>query len=206
MADFDAPVLTIVGLAEFNLPGRDLRLCDGGFIYFGGNKFTSADPDFGSIESVDPIEERSGDEAPSGSLTFLPSSTAAAATLSQPSYQGSRVRFWLGRVNEATGQLAGDPELACDWLLDTTTLRVARKTRRLGMGFVSTADRLFTINEGNVLSSRFHQSVWPGELGMDNAVGIPSTVAWGVTAPPRGSVVVGAVNGFVGALRGSSHV
>jgi hypothetical protein len=194
----DGPVITLTGLAEFNLPGRDIRLCDGGFVYYGGNKFTSADPDFGAIESVDPLEERSGDEAPAGSLTFLPSSTASAAVLSQPTYQGSRMRFWLGRVDEATGAIAGDPELVFDGMLDTTTLRVGKGSRALDMGYISTAERLFNINEGNVLSPRFHKSVWPGEAGLDNATGVPLTVAWGVAGPPRGSTVGGSSGGVGG--------
>lgn len=192
MADFDADKLMIVGLAEINLPDDvNIRLCDGGFVYFGADKFASSDADFGSIESIDPIEERSGDEAPAGSLTFLPDSTAAAATLSSPSFQGSRIRFWLGRVTEATGLLDGDPELVFDGLLDTTALRIGRGTRALDMEFIGTAERLFQINEGNVLSPRFHKSVWTGELGFDNATGVGITVAWGVTGMPRGSSVMG---------------
>jgi hypothetical protein len=190
VADFDAPKLIITGLAEFNLPAKDIRLCDGGFVYFGANKFTSADEDFGSIEAIDAIDERAGDEAPGGSLTFLPTSTAAAATLSDPSFQGSRIRFWLARVDEATGLMDGTPDLVFDGLLDTTSLRVGRGTRALDMEFISTAERLFQINEGNVLSPRFHKSVWAGELGFDNATGVGITVAWGVPGPPRGSVSV----------------
>jgi hypothetical protein len=56
---------------------------------------------------------------------------------------------------------------------------------------IAAADRLFTINEGNVLSSAFHQAVWPGELGLDNAIDVGTTVAWRVKAPPRGSVAGG---------------
>jgi hypothetical protein len=198
MADFDAPILTITGLAEITLPTQTIRLCDGAFVYWGANKFESSDPDFGSIESVDSIEERVGDEAPGGRLTFLPVSTAAAATLSQPTFQGSPMKFWLARVNETTGLLDGTPELVFDGELDTTTLRVGRSTRALDMEFISVAERLFNVNEGNVLSPRFHKSVWAGELGLDNAHGVGTTVAWGVEGPPRGVTVVGSGGGFSG--------
>lgn len=205
MADFDAPKIMMVGLAKIALPTQDILLCDGGFIDFGGDRYTSADPDFGSIQSVDALEERVGDEAPGGRLTFLPVSTAAAATLSQPSFQGASMRFWIGRVNEATGELDGTPELVFDGELDTTTLRVGRGSRALDMEFVSVAERLFNINEGNVLSPRFHKSVWAGELGLDNAHGVGTTVAWGAEAPPRtggtafvGSSGGGSIGGFGG--------
>lgn len=207
MPDFSPPNVMIVGLAEFNLPSYDIRLCDGGFIYFGANKFSSADDEFGSIQKVDVISEESGDEAPGGRLTFLPKDTAAAATLSQPTYQGSRIRFWLGKVDQADGTLDGDPELVFDGELDTTTLRVGRGSRVLDMEFISTADRLFNISEGNVLSPRFHESVWTGELGLDNATGVPLTVAWGVKGPPRGSVSSGtSAGGGGGGSSGSTGI
>lgn len=204
MADFSPANVMITGLAKIELPEQEIRLCDGGFVYFDAEKYESADTDFGAIQSVDTIEERTGDEAPGGSLTFLPSSTAAAATLSNPSYQGARIRFWLGRVNAQTGLLEGTPDLVFDGELDTTTLRVGRSTRALDMSFMSIAERLFNIREGNVLSSRFHQSVWPGELGFNNTTGIGTVVAWGVEAPPSrgtsyssgGGGVFGAIGGF----------
>lgn len=194
---FDQAKQLLAGLVKIELPDQDIRLCDGGFVYFGGEKYTSSDPDFGSIEALDAVEESSGDEAPSGRLTFLPSSSAAAATLSQPEYQGSRLRFWLARVDEATGTVV-ESELAGDMQLDTTELRVGLRTRRLEMGFVSSADRLFNLQEGNVLSPRFHRSVWAGEQGLDNATGVPVTVAWGVKSPPRGSTSSGSVSGAGG--------
>lgn len=195
MADFDAPVITIAGLARFDLPGHTLRLCDGGTLRFEGEAYQSSDPVFGTIESVDPFSEGSGDEAPAGSLTFLPRTATAAATLSQPGYQGSRIRFWLGRVDPQSGTLMGEPELVADMELDTTTVRVAKGSRVLDVGMIAAAERLFNVNEGNVLSGRFHQSVWPGEQGFDNANGVGTVVAWGVASPPRGSVNVGSGGG-----------
>ena len=184
---FDASKLMLVGIARFDLPTRTVRLCDGGFLYFGGEKYTSRDEVFGTIEAVDGVEETSGDEAPGGTLTFLPASTAAAATLSQPHFQGSRMRFWIGRMNELTGQVVHS-ELVADLELDTTTLRITKGGRFLDVDMISVAERLFNVNEGNVLSPRFHKSVWPGELGLDNANGTPLTVAGGISSPTRGSV------------------
>lgn len=195
---FDAPKLMLTGLARFDLPGHVIRLCDGGFVYFEGEKYTSSDEYFGSIEAVREIEEMAGDEAPGSALTFLPASTAAAATLSSPSYQSSRVRFWLARVDEATGEIDGTPELLADMLLDTTALRVSRGQRALDMELIAAAERLFLINDGNVLSPRFHKSIWPGETGLDNATGVPLTVAWGVESPPRGTVAGGGAGGYSG--------
>lgn len=185
---FDAPKQMLVGVAKFELPERDVRLCDGGFVYFDGEKYTSADEDFGAIETTDEIEERSGDEAPGASLTFLPASTAAAAALSSASYQGSPMGFWLLRVDEMTGEVL-ESELLADMELDTTTLRTSKGRRVLDIGMISAAERLFNVNDGNTLSPTFHKSVWPGELGLDNAIGVPATRAWGVQGPPRGAYI-----------------
>lgn len=198
MPDFSPSKIMLTALAVIELPGTTLRYCDGAFLYVGADKFTSADPEFGSIASADAIEDRTGDEAPAGSLTFLPSSVAAAATLSQPHYQGSPLRFYLARVDEQTGTVVGDPELVFDGELDTTTLILGRGTRRLEMSFIGISERLFLVNEGNVVNDRFHQSIWPGELGMVNATGVPSNEPWGVEGAPRGSVYGGGGGGNAG--------
>ena len=181
---FDAPRLMLVGLAEFMLPTRPVRLCDGGFVYFEGHKFTSIDEDFGAIQSVENIALGVGDKAPAFRLTFAPKSTAAAADLSRPSFQGAKIRFWKARVDEATGAVMQSRLLAVA-LLDQTRLRVGKGSRTLVMDCVSENDRLFSRNRGNCLSPRFHKSIWPDELGLDNATGAIVTDAWGVEAPPR---------------------
>lgn len=177
----------LVGLIKIELPSRTLRLCDGGFLNVGAEQYSSSDADFGTIGGVESLEEGVGDEVPAGRLTFLPQSNAAAVTLSAPTMQGSRMRFWIAEVDEATGTIVGTPDLQADMQLDLTTLVVGRGTRRLDMNFVSRLERLFKINEGNSLNPRFHKTVWPGELGEDNATGLSQTVAWGVESPPRGS-------------------
>jgi len=199
---FSAPILTLAWLATFELPGSTLRLCDGGQVTWGVDSFASSDPDFGSIAEVDAPEETSGDEAPGLGLTFLPSSAAAAATLTNPAFQGSPVRVWLAEVDPATGAVSGTPELAADMMIDTTVLRAGRGYRAIDMELISAAERLMLINEGNTLSARHHKSVWPGELGLDNATGVSTAVAWGVAGPPRGSALGGGGGGINGAING----
>lgn len=195
---FSDPNLMLVGLARFELPGKTVRLCDGGFVYFEGQKHTSADEDFGSIQEVAPFEDMAGDQAPGATMTFLPRSSAAAADLSQPSFQGSPMKFWVAQVDQQTGTIV-HAELVASMELDTTTLRISRGQRVLDIGMIAASERLFLINEGNVLSPNFHKTIWPGELGFDNAIGVPMTKAWGAAAPPRGTTAVG---GFVGGMLG----
>ncbi len=176
----------LIGLMKMELPGRVVLLCDGGFVRWGGELYLGEDPDFGTLAGFEALSEGVGDEAPAGALTMLPRSTAAAATLSRPGYQNSRIRLWLAEIDEASGAVIGTPDLQADWQLDRTTLRLALGYRELEMGCVTRSQRLLARNEGNVLSSAFHSRIFPGERGHDNATGLEANFAWGAASPPRG--------------------
>jgi len=182
------PVLLLAGLVEMVLPSRTVRICDGGFVNWPGvGLFTSQDSAFGTIESVESISEGLGDDAPGGRLTLLPVSTADASALFQSNAQGSLIRFWLAEVDRQTGLMVGTPDLKFIGMLDSIKLSLGMRERKVEVEFVATAERLFLVREGNVLSPRFHQMAWPGENGFNNATGNSTQVPWGVTGPPRGS-------------------
>lgn len=180
--------ILLAGLMKIELPGRDVLLCDGGFVPWGAETYLSHDEQFGVIDGFEVPEEGVGDVIPSGTLTMLPASGAAAIALSQPAYQGSRTRLWVAEIDEATGQIIGEPDLQADWQLDRTVLRGKRGERSLDIDCVSQAQRLLAKVEGNVLSSAFHSSIFPGERGFDNSTGLEANFAWGVASPPRGIV------------------
>lgn len=192
---FSGDVITVVGLAKFELPGHTILQCDGGVVTWGGDTYTAEDSNFGVIQAVEEAEESIGDEAPGGKLTFLPKDAAAATTLSSPTYQNSRMRFYFAEVTASTGAVTGTPILVGDMRLDTTVLRFPKSGRLLDIEFITSAERLMNVEDGNVLSPRFHKKVWPGELGLDNATGVELTKAFGVEGPPRGSVNVGSSSG-----------
>lgn len=175
---FTGRVIHPVALMEIALPERTVRLCDGGFIWWGDDKFASVDEDFGTVKAAESFEEKTGDEAPGGKVTFLPKATTAAA-LSHPSFQGSRMRFWLGEYDPATGHVVGTPDLTADLAIDTVTLKRTKGGREVDVEFESAAKLLFLVMRGNALSDRFHQLCYPGELGMANATGMPRSTAWG---------------------------
>ena len=179
-------ISTLVGLVEITLPTETLRYCDGGIVTWGANTFASKDATFGSIGSLDPLTEGTGDEVPALKMVFLPNSTASAAELAQPGWQASPMKFWIAEVNQSTGAVSGTPELMFHGQLDTADLISGRGTRELHFDIVSTAERLFEVNIGNTLSPRFHKSIWSGETGEDNAIGIGLTVAWGIESPTGG--------------------
>lgn len=177
--------VALTGLIKIELPEATLFLCDGAFVIWGSETYSSTDAVFGGIGAIEPLSEGVGDSAPALRLTFLPASTAAAADLSQPSWQGSRVRMWIAEVNLSTNAVVGTPELMFDGQTDSTELVVGKSKRELVMDIVSAAERLFVIDEANTLSDRFHQLLYPGERGEENATGVGVGVAWGTALPAQ---------------------
>ena len=187
----------LAGLMKIELrDGRVLRLCDGGFVRAdvgaGVETFLSADPVFGVVSSTEPISEAIEDQVPAFKMTFNPNSTASAAEISAPGMQGSIIRAWIAELNMATDTPVEPPDLICHGQLDQTVLRIGKGKRELDTSIVSTAARLLARNEGNDLSPTFHKSIYPGELGEDNATGLGIAVPWGVEA--QGGAAYGAYN------------
>lgn len=180
---FTGHALTLVALMKMELPDRTIRMCDGGFVYWDGELYDSVDDLFGTIASAESFEEKTGDEAPGGKLTFLPPSTASGAALSNPAMQGSRMRFWLAEVESSSGTVIGAPELTADLAIDTVTPKASKGRREIDVEFESAAKRLFLVMRGQALSNRFHQQCFPGEMGMANATGMPRSTAWGADNP-----------------------
>jgi hypothetical protein len=199
---FNGNTLTISGLIKLELPTGDVRLCDGGFVRFNSELYEADHPDFGSFQTIGDFREGFGEELPIWQMTLFPKSTAASVTLSQASFQGSRMRIWLAEVDSAAGLVVGTPELCGDFTLDSTVLRFLAGERSLLVSVVSRAERLLLTNEGNVCSSRFHQSIWPGEMGFDNATGQNLAVAWGIEGAPRGTIGQSYNGGFGGGFGG----
>lgn len=178
-------MFSLTGLLLMELPGMTVRLCDGGFFYWGPDLYLSEHSVFGALQSIEALSEGAGEEIPALSMTFIPAASASAADLSQPGYQKSRVRFYIAEYDPTTGLLVGNPELQFDGQLDQTKLNFGRGTRTLDVDVVSNGERLFMRNDGNSLNASWHKSIWPGELGHDEASGLTVPIAWGVEAPQR---------------------
>jgi hypothetical protein len=178
--------ITLAGLLKIELPGGDVRLCDGGSLAFGGEQYRSRDPLLGVLNGLDEISEGVGDEVPAFKLSFLPDPDAVSADLLAPNWQGARLRMWTAEVDENTGVIAGTPELEVDAMIDVATLKHGEKGRMLDLDCVSSLQRLFDLNEGNVLSGEAHRRVHPGELGLNNTTGVGKQFAWGASSPRTG--------------------
>lgn len=183
---------TVFGALQIDLnDGRVIRLLDSsGQLVIDGNTFAGKDATFGTLAAVDAIDDGMSDQAPAMSLTLLPASTAAAQDLAAADMQGSRVRLWIGAVTRSTGAVI-DKYLLFDGELDVPILTADQSTRELKYECVSSMERLFENNEGARMSDAFHESVWPGEGGMEPATGLVKKIYWGASKPASTSSSTG---------------
>jgi hypothetical protein len=198
---------TIFGSVSIDLPDHQLNLLDGSArLTFGGRTYAGRDATYGTLAAISSLTDGMGSEAPRLSLTLLPASDAAAADLAAPGHQGSVVMIHMGAVVRFTGQVVPDPHLIFIGELDVPTITAGDNGRELEYEVASIFERFFSDDEGARLSTGFHQSVWPGELGFDFQTGVPQGVYWGVESPPRpvkrigtfdGPGILGNIVGFV---------
>lgn len=180
--------VTLAGLLHWEAGAEEVRLIDGGTLTVDGDLYVSRHAIFGSIAGFEAINEGVGDEAPAGVLSFSPANDADPYALNSPDLQGTRLRMWIAEVDGDTGDVIGTPDQVLDSIVDVPRLRLRRDTTTLETDIVSRAERLFLINEGNVLSGEFHRRIYPSETGLNNAIGVPTVVAWGVVGAPRGTI------------------
>lgn len=187
----------IFGALQIDLPAYTLRLLDGaGSLTFNGGTFVGRDTTFGVLAGIEQVDDGFGDEAPALSIMLHPPSDAAAASLSSATFQGSRVRLWLGAVTRATGAVIADPYLLFDGLLDQPVLSVGKGTRTLEYECVSSMERLFDNDEGFRLSDTNHKRVWSGEEGLEHMSGLVKKIYWGVARPSGAASGGGGGGGF----------
>jgi hypothetical protein len=186
--------ITLCGLIKIELPGKTVLISDGGFVTYAGDTYQSEDDEFGVISGFE-VSGTGPDQAPGGKITFLTPSSDAAARLVSPGFQTSRLSIWLAEVDEATATVIGTPTVLTLAQLDRGVIRETMRNREVDLEFVSLGERLMTINEGNSLNGTFHKRIFAGELGLDNAIGMGVTVAWGAAAPPRGVTTGGGGGG-----------
>lgn len=165
-----------------------------GEVPFDGQTFKGSHDTFGALASLTPPEDGMGDTAPSMSFVLLPKSDAAAATLSSPTYQGSRVRLYIGGLNPSTGVLIETWQWF-DGLLDRPLLSMDDGVRELEFDCVSGFEKLFADTEGQRLANSSHQAVWPNEEGFIYVTGVARKKIWGPGDRPNNGMIYGSGGG-----------
>ncbi len=188
----DAPLVFVA--VEIATGGPPLRLLDASAeVTFMGRTFRGEDPEYGVLDGLPTISDGVGDEAPSFDLVIQAPSTAAAARLTSPAMQGQSVLVWFGAINPLSGAVDGEPFLAFAGDVDVGTLKAGEGTRAVVLECTSIWDRFFEDWEGVRLTNAFHQSVWPGELGLEFVTDVSRSLPWGSDSP-RPDVVRDATN------------
>lgn len=180
-----APAPWIFGAVEIVLPGYNLRLLDGaGQIAINGNLYQGEDATFGTLASISTLSEDMGDEAPEISIELYPPNASAMATLCNPNMQGSRVTIMVGVVDPASGLIIGQPEVKFLGEIDVPSLTIGENGQRsLSYTAVSVFERLFETDEGARAQDAWHQSIWPGEKGLEFMTGTDKNLYWGAKRP-----------------------
>lgn len=179
----DAPFL--FGAVRIAMPG-DYALCltDGAQeVVIDGETFVGEDPTFGAIDAIDVLTESIGDEAPEIQLSLLPPDGAASAELASADMQGCEVRVLFGAFDPATGAVVGTPEVLFLGEIDVPTIELGEGSRKVTYTIVSVFERLFEVAEGERASDGWHQSIWPGEKGLEYMTGTAKNLYWGAKRP-----------------------
>lgn len=182
------PAPLLFGAVKIELPGYTLRLLDGAAVlYIGAETYSGMDDVFGTLGGLSDLSEEIGDESPEVTLTLMPPDVSAAAVLSHPNMQGSVATIMVGAADPMTGAVIGTPEILFRGEIDVPTIGIDESgARTVEFTIVSVFERLFEVEEGQRASNGWHQSIWPGELGLDFMTGTDVNLYWGVK-PPKGA-------------------
>lgn len=174
----------LFGAVKIELYLYTLCLLDGsGSLTFGGNTYVGEDAIFGSIDSIDAIEESIGDQAPEIRLTLNPPEASGAAMLAHSGQQGDRVTIMLGAYDPVSMSVIGTPEVLFLGEIDVPTIEISHGKRQVSYTITSVFERLFEVAEGERASNGFHQSIWPGEKGLEYMTGTAKNLYWGAKRP-----------------------
>jgi hypothetical protein len=163
---------------QIALPATDsytaynINLIDGiGVVTFPVNTvsttFTGTDAVFGSLYNYSQISASVASEAPHVTITLMPPNETAIGQLNQPTYQGARTKIWIGLINVATGALDGAPKMVFAGMLDVAKTTVNQNQQLIELDIASGFERMFAANEGDRLTSVYHNTTYPGETGFD---------------------------------------
>lgn len=191
-AALEAPSPVKATLVRFDLPGAPLCLTDGGFAVFdagegeGAEVYLARHPVYGVLGSVPTIKDGAGQQTTRVAIEMLPASDDAAAALAAPTLQGTRVQWWEGAVDRASGGLIGVPELKYDGVLDKPKFRVGEDWK-LTLECGTEGELQLEPNADWRMNNAFHQRIWGlGELGLAFVTSVTRKLEWRERPPNPG--------------------
>jgi hypothetical protein len=179
-----APVATWFAALEILYPTFALRLLDGaGVLTLFGNTYLGIDPTYGALQGIDKFSDGAADTSPVLKIVLLPPTNTAMAALAEATAQGAQVSLWVGIVNPTTGLPVSDPDLRFIGSVDVPTITIDKGVKTLELICVSAFEQFFRDDEGVRLCDSWHQSIWPGELGLQWVTAVQIAMPWGSDAP-----------------------
>lgn len=178
------PAIGMFCAIRLTYPTFTLRLLDGAAVLsLNGETFVGYDETYGALIGLENITDGGSDQAPRARIVLNPPTNVALAALAAPDAQGSRVEIWEGVFNLATGLVIPDADLAFDGEIDQPVY--SPKSRNLTLDCNSSFEGFFSVQEGVRLTDSWHQSIWPGERGLEYQTALRTTLPWGAeTARP----------------------
>ena len=180
---FQQPAPIKCTLVRLDMPGAPICLTDGGFAVHdagegeGPETYFGRHPVYGVLSSVGSIKDGADAQTTRVDIVILPASDVATAALGNPSTQGVRVQWWEGVIDPVTGGLMGLPELKFDGEIDKPRLQVG-DSWSLTLECGTQAERQLERNADWRLNDAFHQTIWPGELGLIYVDGVARKNEW----------------------------
>lgn len=171
-----------------------LRLTTGGFVIWGNELFIQRDRTFGTLADLPTFEDGIDSQTTRVDLGFYPADDLAMASMADRKHQSSLIEVYDCSLDGDTGLLVGEPDLLFQGETDLGRVVIGQTTELIWQ--CETEDALLNEpNEDRRLSDPFHQSIWPGELGLIHVTGIGRKIYWRANAP-AGSISGG--GGYVG--------
>jgi hypothetical protein len=178
----------LFGAVRIDLPDHTIRLVDGSAnVVVSGELHTGIDATFGTLADISEISEEIDDSAPEVTISLFPPDISATAVLVNAAMQGSPVKIMAGAVDPMSGVAIGAPEVLFLGEIDVPTISIdGSGARKVEYSVVSVFERMFEVEEGQRASNGWHQSINPGELGLEFMTGTDVNLYWGAK-PPQGS-------------------
>lgn len=187
IAALSAGRATLTAFFEFDFPSGTRRLMLGSSeVAWNGHTWLGYDPTFGSVAANDDIAEDMTGVAPNSSIDIHIAPTATIADIAGPAVQLSSFKIWLAALElDSSSHLAviPDPELVFDGFVDQATINIDKNRYDVEYTIISAFDYFFEDTEDQRLNGQFHQSIWPGELGLNNVTGVAKKIYWGTLGP-----------------------
>ena len=175
-----APTVRLFAAVKITAPFGTLNLLsESGEVTVDGDVYRSAST-HGVLSDIDAFSDGVSAEAPRVRLTIDMADDGQVEDFLDRAFQTAPVLIYEGVLDSQTGLIVEEPEPAFIGEVDIVEVRVGRGKLSAEIDVASAFERFFDMEEGARLSSAWHESFWPGELGLDQVTGINRKLPWGV--------------------------